>query len=93
MPVYVDGLMDWGWSLGPNSHMMPHPDRTDLALAELHEMAARIGLKRAWFQPGRWPHYDLTASKRRLAVVAGAVEMDTKDYIRWHRSLQHKEPT
>jgi alkanesulfonate monooxygenase SsuD/methylene tetrahydromethanopterin reductase-like flavin-dependent oxidoreductase (luciferase family) len=44
-------------------------------LAELHEMAERIGLKRAWFQEHpRFPHYDLTRNKRRMAVKCGAIE-------------------
>lgn len=54
---------------------------------ELHEFAHRLGLKRAWFQdpvisgkpkakPGsrlaeNW-HYDVTDSKRRLAIALGA---------------------
>jgi hypothetical protein len=42
----------------------------------LHEMADRIGLKRAWFQgESTFAHYDLTASKRALALAAGAVEI------------------
>jgi pyruvate/2-oxoglutarate dehydrogenase complex dihydrolipoamide acyltransferase (E2) component len=44
------------------------------ALAELHVLARRIGLRRAWFQNGSWPHYDLTAKRRVAAVEAGAVE-------------------
>ncbi|MGE3289387.1 MAG: DUF4031 domain-containing protein [Pseudonocardia sp.] len=52
---------------------------------ELHAFAARIGLRRAWFQPGRRPgdgspdptknHYDLTEEARARAVAAGAVEI------------------
>ena len=38
---------------------------------ELHEMAARIGMTRAWFQGD---HYDLTPSRRELAVKHGARE-------------------
>jgi hypothetical protein len=40
-------------------------------------MADRIGLRRSWFQ-GRstFAHYDLTASKRRLALDAGARPID-----------------
>lgn len=38
-------------------------------------MAARIGLKREWFQPKSSPHYDLTASRRGRAVRAGAIEL------------------
>lgn len=46
--------------------------------AELHEFAARIGIKRSWYQgPPRhpWPrsHYDVTDSKRDEAIKAGAV--------------------
>jgi hypothetical protein len=86
--VYVDELIDWGWRLGHSCHMLPHPDHTDLALAELHEMAEKIGLKRAWFQNKRWPHYDLTGSKRRLALAAGAVSIKGTHYIRMSRDAR-----
>lgn len=71
MTVYVDALMNYGWKLGPSCHMF-----TDGELDELHALAARIGLKRSWFQqkPGGLPHYDLVASKRRAALAAGAVD-------------------
>lgn len=44
---------------------------TDGPLEELHAMAERIGLKRAWFQNdyGTHPHYDLVPSKRTLALT------------------------
>lgn len=70
--VYVDTLPNgWGkWSGG--AHMLAND------LEALHAMAARIGLKRAWFQGDKtFAHYDLTASKRALAVAAGAVEIET----------------
>jgi hypothetical protein len=73
MSVYVDDAFvhgDWGkWTGG--GHMQA--DST----AELHEFAARIGLKRAWFQsrPNRpeHDHYDLTRGKRQQALALGAV--------------------
>ncbi len=68
MTVYVDKLPSgWGkWSGG--AHMLGSD------LNELHAMADRIGLKRAWFQGDKtFAHYDLTASKRALALDAGAV--------------------
>ena len=43
--------------------------------AELHTFAARLGLRRDWYQDrgdGRW-HYDVTDSKRELAIRLGAV--------------------
>ena len=62
---------------------------------ELHAFAARLGLKREWFQdptingkpapaaPGtraaeNW-HYDVTASKRALALRLGAVPVAWRD--------------
>lgn len=40
--------------------------------AELHAMAARIGMKRRWYQGD---HYDVSLSMRALALAAGAVEI------------------
>jgi Protein of unknown function (DUF4031) len=40
--------------------------------AELHDMAARIGVERRWYQGD---HYDIALAKRALAVAAGAVEI------------------
>jgi len=72
--VYVD---DWrqparvGRITGIWSHLTvgPHDD-----INELHAFAARIGLQRSWFQgkPGPLAHYDVTESKRRQAIAAGA---------------------
>ncbi len=50
---------------------------------ELLEMADKIGMKRSWIQyPGTWKeHFDVTLSKRALAVAAGAVEVDVRDSV------------
>ena len=51
-------------------------------LKELHEFAAKLGLKREWFQNHRiQPHYDITESKRAIAVRMGANEITTKDMV------------
>lgn len=43
---------------------------------ELHTFAARIGIKREWFQDkGSTAHYDLMTAMRSKAVQAGAVEI------------------
>jgi hypothetical protein len=47
-------------------------------LAELHTMAAAIGMDRAWFQPLSFPHYDVSLSRRAVAVQLGAVEVDRR---------------
>jgi hypothetical protein len=44
------------------------------SLEELHAFAARIGLRRSWFQDrASYPHYDVTTDVRERALVAGAV--------------------
>lgn len=53
---------------------------------ELDVMADAIGLRRSWIQyPGTWKeHYDVTLSKRRAAVAAGAIEIDFREAARLH---------
>lgn len=61
---------------------------------ELHEFAARLGMRRSWFQQpkgfGSLPlkpesrsaqnwHYDLTAPKRAQAVRMGAVQVTSRE--------------
>ncbi len=48
---------------------------TDGPITELHAFAARLGLRRSWFQvgkSGRFPHDDLTPNKRAQAFRLGA---------------------
>jgi hypothetical protein len=61
---------------------------------ELHEFAARLGLRREWFQPGRptggrpspfW-HYDLTSGKRAQALAMAAVSMPSRELARYCRT-------
>lgn len=84
MTVYVDDAYVPA-TVGPHTSRWCHllSDRDDPA--ELHAFAARIGLRRSWFQPGRRPgdgspdptknHYDVSEETRAEAVAAGAVEI------------------
>ncbi|EKJ8514540.1 TPA: DUF4031 domain-containing protein [Pseudomonas aeruginosa] len=45
-------------------------------LDELHEFAARLGLRRSWFQCRNYPHYDVTVSVRMRALKMGAIDAD-----------------
>lgn len=57
-------------------------------LPELLKFANRIGLRRSWLQNKRsGVHFDLTAGKRRQAVRAGAIEIDTRT-DEWLRVVQ-----
>ena len=61
-------------------------------LEELHRFAERLGLRRSYFQPHRLlPHYDLTPSKRALAVKLGAQETTTIERTNWALE-QRKQP-
>lgn len=74
--ILVDKIFKWPGPRGYNEwcHMVSTNN-----LVELHEFAERLGLKREWFQDKRMPHYDLTASKRRLAVKLGAKEVSARE--------------
>lgn len=74
MTVYVDELLKHANARGifrlGSCHLVAD------TLAELHAFAARIGMRRTWFQDHRFlPHYDLVASRRAAAVSLGAVEV------------------
>jgi len=86
MSVYVDPLMVWGGSNAPrcfrfksSCHM--YADK----LQELHRLAKKIGLKKEWFQDKTLKHYDLTESKRKLAVKHGAIEKSFNHMVRYMR--------
>jgi len=74
MTVYVDAPINvYGRML--MCHMVS-PDE-----AELHAMAAAIGVARRWFQDPLTmalsrPHYYIAKGKRAMAVAAGAREID-----------------
>jgi Protein of unknown function (DUF4031) len=56
---------------------------TDASLEELHQMAARLGLRRTWFQnKPTHPHYDLTPGKRAQAIRLGAQAVSTPELLR-----------
>ena len=68
-------------------------------IEELHRIAKQIGLKREYFQCEKlwFPHYDLTPTKRKLAIAHGAVEKDLYEWIKGKGGLktlnQHKGVT
>jgi hypothetical protein len=79
--VYVDSARIPA-KVGRHSARWCHLMSDQIDPAELHAFAARIGLKRAWFQQGRIPvhdHYDVTEGMRRAAVAAGAVQVDIRE--------------
>lgn len=59
-------------------------------LSELHKLAARIGMRRSWFQdtPGKLPHYDLVPTRRAAAVALGAVECGREKLVECIRAAR-----
>ena len=73
MTVYVDDmhLLAMGrFGQMKMSHMIA--DTED----ELHQMADKIEVRRKWYQGD---HYDISLSKRRLAVLYGAEEITIRE--------------
>ena len=79
MTVYVDNLRNYGWivhgTVTPSCHMFSD----EIDLRELHAIAARIGMRREWFQDkAAAPHYDLKSDFREAAIQAGALTIDRR---------------
>lgn len=55
-------------------------------LEELHGMADAIGMKREWFQPKSFPHYDVPLFRKARAIELGAVEIDRRALARFMRA-------
>jgi hypothetical protein len=62
-------------------------------LEELHAMADRIGVARRWVQDAQSPsdvHYDISLSKRALAVKAGAVQVTWRQMSAYRWFKRHR---
>lgn len=78
MTVYVDdAFIPAKVRSGPIVHVSKWCHLTADTTEELMAFAERIGLKSKYLQfPGTWKeHFDVTESKRKLAVANGAVEV------------------
>jgi hypothetical protein len=90
LSVYIDNAFatgDWGrWTGG--GHLQAD------SLEELHAFAARLGLRREWFQskPGRPEndHYDLGRRGRELALQLGAIAEDRAAGARRRKALRNR---
>jgi hypothetical protein len=88
MPVYVDDMRA-GYGRMKMCHMLAD------SVAELLDMADKIGVDRKWFQALSHPHFDVCLAKRQLAVRHGAIEVDRKGIVtvmHRHRDKFKAEP-
>ncbi len=94
MTIYVDSLVAYKHAAKSGARHVFGNGRQSCHMAcdgnldELHQFAARIGLKRAWFQNSSIPHYDLTPNRRAIAIAAGAVAITSQELIRHWRESQ-----
>lgn len=72
MAVYVDGEQN-AFRRMVMCHMFAD------TIAELHAMADAIGMKREWYQPFSFPHYDVAKGRRARAVKLGAIEVTRRE--------------
>ena len=91
MTVYVDEFRIWH----PPGAKVPRCFRAGSChmsadtVEELHAMATKIGMRRAWFQEhATMPHYDLTEKRREAALAAGAVFVRGREQARKRREAR-----
>lgn len=95
MDIYVDQLMQHSSGTyhghgafqaarvgAKNGHWWCHLIADEADCPELHTFAARLGMKRSWFQGD---HYDLVPGRRAAAVAIGAIEVDRKTFVEIRR--------
>lgn len=92
-PVSIEGRDPATFRAGArHGHRWCHMWSDDLNA--LHVMAAKIGMRREWFQNREgFPHYDLVPTRRALAVKFGAVERPLRDYLRERRDRRTTNST
>jgi hypothetical protein len=84
--IYVDQIIDYTGITKLTFKKWCHM-WTDGTAEELHVFAEDIGLLRRWFQDkANFPHYDITPSKRTLALSKGAKFMHYMEYYKMQRA-------
>ena len=85
MTVYVDTARN-AYGRMKMCHMIAD------SLAELHEMAEKIGMKLEWFQgDSSFPHYDVSLMRRGKALAFGAIELERRGMAIKIRELKNTE--
>lgn len=74
----------WRWRGRRWSHLV-----SDTTLDELHDFAARLGLRREWFQGD---HYDLPDDRFDEAVTLGATPIGSRELVQRLRAAGLRRP-
>jgi hypothetical protein len=84
MPVYIDKA-NLNYRNMKMCHMIADTEE------ELHIMAAKIGMKRAWFQANAsFPHYDVCLMRKKKALEYGTIEVDRRTLVYKMREIRQK---
>jgi len=83
MAILVDAAI-WRWRGRRWAHLV-----SDADYAELHDFAARLGLRREWFQGD---HYDVPAHVRERALALGAQEVGARELVLRLRAAGLRRP-
>ena len=75
----------WRWRGRRWAHLT-----SDTDFAELHAFAARLGMRREWFQGD---HYDLPDDRWDEAVALGAVPVSSSELVQRLRAAGLRRPT
>lgn len=78
--IYVDEIRDWSvyGKTMKSCHMA-----TDGDLEELHDFAAKLGLRRNWLHYSSiHPHYDLSKRYRERAIELGAIPVTSEELVK-----------
>lgn len=75
--IYVDEA-EWSKPNGRKKYAHMTAD----SIAELHEFANSIGIKRCWWHSGSlYPHYDINVEQRLKAIENGAKAINSKELV------------
>lgn len=89
MSVYVDEMSvcipNKRWPYTRACHLVAD------SVEELQEFAIRLGMHPSWFQnKPELPHYDLTTRMRQKAVRMGAIELNSKKFVKLMRKYRRR---
>lgn len=73
--VYV-GTREYKFGRLKLSHMVSND------LTELHAMAKKLGITKYFQDEGIWPHYDISKTNKRKAILLGAALVNDRELIK-----------
>lgn len=79
MTVYVDAPT---WTKPVKNPRKSYAHMVADTHQELHEFAAKIGVKKHFIHRAGCTHYDITSEQHAVAVANGATEVDTREVLR-----------